>query len=273
MLSLKQLVGRAAVLLRTQPILWTPPLAVALVTSLLIPAGAGGVSVLLSGLITLAVTAGWYALIARAEVDAKPQWDDFFVAIGRHFSGLLSGTLAFLALVALVALPLVMAGAQWVGPKMLTRLQNEVPAMLKQAQTQPDVLLKADPALILAVDRLLLVALVAVLWYGLVTLGLLFWKQSLVLTNRPWTAAFKDSLAVVREHFGLIIGLLSLQALGYLVAAFVGLLPFPLGVFGWMAMIWIHVWSTIALTVLYMHARPEARTLDAGSESPTGQPS
>ncbi len=273
MLSLKQLVGRAATLLRTQPILWTPPLGVALFTSLMIPTGAPGFGLLITGLVNLAVTAGWYALIARAEADQKPQWDDFFVAIGRHFSGLLMGTVAFLALVGLVALPLIYAGATWVGEPMLLRLQKELPQLLEKAQTQPDVLLNADPALILAVDRLLMMALLAVLWYGLVTLGLLFWKQAVVLANKPWTQAFKDSLAVVKAHFGLIIGLLSLQAVGYLLAAILGILPFPIGVFGWMAMIWIHVWSTIALTVLYMHARPEARSLAAASESPTDQPS
>lgn len=273
MLSLKQLVGRAATLLRTQPILWTPPLGVALFSSLMIPTGAPGLSVLLTGLVTLAVTAGWYALIARAEADQKPQWDDFFVAIGRHFTGLITGTIAFLALVAVVALPLVFAGAQWVGEPMLLRLQKELPVLLEKAQTQPDVLLKADPALILAVDRLLLMALLAVLWYGLVTLGLLFWKQALVLANKPWPEAFKDSLALVKAHFGLIIGVLSLQAAAYLVAAVLSILPFPIGVFGWMLMIWVHVWGTVAMTVLYVHARPEARSLDAGSASPTGQPS
>lgn len=271
MLSLKQLIRRAATLLRTQPILWTPPLGIALVTSLMIPAGSRGTGFLITGLITLAVTAGWYALIARAEADEKPLWDEFFVAIGRCFSGLLTGTIAFLALVALVAIPLLLAGAQWAGPEMLTRLQAELPPLLEKAQTKPEVLLNADPALVLALDRLLVVMLGAVLWYGLVTLGLLFWKQALVLRNLAWLEAFKDSLAVVKAHFGMILGLLSLQGLGYLVAAFFSVLPFPIGVFGWMLMIAVHVWSTIALTVLYMHARPEVKTRDAEPASPTAQ--
>lgn len=272
MLSLKQLVVRANTLLRTQPILWTPPLAIALFTSLMIPTGAAGVSVLVSGLITLAVTAGWYALIASAEADQKPEWDAFFVAIGRHFSGLLMGTLAFFGLVAAVVVPLLLAGAYWVGPAMLTRIQTELPALMEKAQNDPKILLAADPALVLALDRLLVVVLVAVLWYGLVTLGLIVWKQALVLRNLPWWEAFRDSLAVLKAHFGLFIGVLSLQAFGYLGAAFLSVLPFPIGVFGWMLMIAIHVWSTIALTVLYLHARPEAKSLGEGSASPTGQP-
>lgn len=273
MLSLKQLVGRAATLLRTQPLLWTPPLAIALFSSLTIPTGAPAVSAVVSGLISLAVTAGWYALIARAEADEKPQWDDFFVAIGRHFGSLILGTMAFLAIVALVAVPIMLAGAQWAGPEMLPRLQAELPPLFQQAQTHPDALLKADPALVLALDRLLIAATGALLWYGLVTLGLLFWKQAVVLQNLTWWAAFRDSLAVLKSNLGVIIGLLTLQGFGYLLAAFFSVLPFPIGVVGWMAMIWIHVWSTIALTVLYVHARPLPKTLDASSASPTGQPS
>lgn len=273
MLSLKQLVERAATLLRTQPILWTPPLGIALFSSLMMSGGTPGSTFLLTGLVTIAVTAGWYALIARAEANEKPLWDDFFVAIGRNFGGLLTGSIAFLALVALVVLPLMLAGAQWAGPEMLTRLQTELPPLLEKAQTKPEVLLTADPALVLALDRLLLVTLGAVLWYGLVTLGLLFWKQALVLRNLKWQEAFKDSLAVVRAHFKLIVGLLTLQVLGYLAAAFFSIWPFPIGVLGWMLMIAIHVWSTIALTVLYLHARPEVNTLDSEPASPTAQAS
>lgn len=273
MLSLKQLVGRAATLLRTQPLLWTPPLAIALFSSLTIPTGAPAVSAIVSGLITLAVTAGWYALIARAEADEKPVWDDFFVAIGRHFAGLIAGTVAFFALVALIAVPVMLAGVQWAGPEMLTRLQTELPPLLEQAQTHPDVLLKVDPALLVALNRLLTAASGAVLWYGLVSFGLIFWKQALVLQNLSWWAAFKDSLAVFKAHFGLVLGLLTLQGLGYLVAIILCLLPFPIGVVGWMGMIWIHVWSTVALTIAYMQARPLPKTLDASSASPTGQPS
>lgn len=271
--SLKQLVGRAASLLRSRPILWTPPLAIALFSTLMIPTGAPALSVVVSSLLTLAVTAGWYALIARAEADAEPRWDDFLVAVGRHFAGLIAGSLAFFSLVALVAFPLLLLGAHWVGPDMLTRLQTELPPLLQKAQTHPDALLKADPALVLALDRLLIAATGAALWYGLVTLGLIFWKQALVLQNLPWWTAFRDSLAVLRTNFGMVLGLLTLQAVGYLSAAVLSVLPFPVGVLGWMGMLWIHVWSTTALTVLYMHARPLPRTQDAGSPSPTGQPS
>lgn len=273
MLSLKQLVGRAATLLRTQPLLWTPPLAIALLSSLTIPTGAPALGIVVSSLITLAVTAGWYALIARAESDAKPQWDDFFVAIGRHFGGLVLGTLVFLLMVGLVAVPLLYLGAMWAGPEMLTRLQSELPPLVQQAQTDPEVLLKADPALVLALDRLLIAVSGAILWYGLVTLGLVFWKQALVLMNLKWWEAFRDSLSVLKEHFGLVLGLLTLQAAGYLLALVFSALPFPAGVVGWMALIWIHVWSTVALTVLYVHARPLPRTPDAAPASPTGLPS
>jgi heme/copper-type cytochrome/quinol oxidase subunit 3 len=115
MQSLKQLIARATRLTVSQPILWTPPLGIALLSSLMAPQATPqmGIILLVTALITLAVTAGWYALIAGANGDQPPVLDDFFVAIGRHFVPLVVGTIVFGLLIALVAVPLLMArGAQ-----------------------------------------------------------------------------------------------------------------------------------------------------------------
>lgn len=275
MLSLKQLAARAFTLLRTQPVLWTPPLGVALLSTLLLPTSAGpmAIMVLVSGLFSLAVTAGWYALIARADVDERPLWDDFFEAIGRHFAPLVLGTVLFFLVVGLLAVPAVVGAALWAGPGLLNRLQSELPGLLTQAQTHPEVLTTIDPALVTAFNRLMLGLIGAATWYALVNVVLLFWKQATVLGHQGWIEAWRTSMTMLRTHFALVMGLLTLEGLLYVATASLSVLPFPLGAFGWLGMVGVHVWSTTAFTVLYARVYPPLRTADSASVSPTGLPS
>jgi hypothetical protein len=267
----KQLIARAGTLLRTQPILWSPPLGVALMSSLTIPAGAAvAVMAVVTALIGLAVTAGWYALIERADANQRPSWDDFFIAIGRHFVTLLLGTAVFAVLVGLIGVPSLLAGAAWAGSAALLKLQNQLPILLEQAQTHPEVLQNLDPTLANAVVRLTVGIAVGLTWYALVSVALLFWKQAVVIGNLSWWPAWRQSLSLLRSHFRLVMGLLTLQTIAYLAAAFVSALPTPIGILGWFLMIGVHVMATVTYTLVYSQAVPPVRTADADSPSPTG---
>lgn len=271
MLSLKQLVGRAITLSRTQPMLWVPPLGVALLSTLTLPTGSGPASLmaLVSALIGLAVTLGWYALIVRAEANETPTWDDFFVAIGRFFSPLLLGSIAYAGLVLLLGLPLMLAGASWIGTAKLqnlqTQLQKQVVPALERMQTQPDALLSIDPAIWTTLNQLMLVVSAVVIWYGIVSVALLFWKQALVLSELSWSKAWGRSLHAIKEHFRRVMGLLTVQAIAYLFAALLGAMPMPLGLIGWFGLLAVHVLSTITYTLFYVRAYPPVKTPDAAS--------
>lgn len=273
MQSLKQLVARAARLTASQPILWTPPLGIALLSSLMAPRATAqmGIILVVTALITLAVTAGWYALIERASSDQPPVWDDFFVAIGRHFVPLVGGTVVFGLVVAVVALPSVMAGAAWAGAEALNKLKDVLPGLLEQAQTKPEVLLTLDPALMTAAYRFFVGLCGAGLWFALVSMALIFWKQAVVLGGMPWPQAWKASLTVLRRHFGLAVGVMSVHGVAYLAAAFLSLMPIPVGMVGWLMLIGVDVFATVAYTLLYLEAMPPVRTAETPSASPTGQ--
>lgn len=273
MQSLKQLIARAARLTVSQPILWTPPLGIALLSSMTAPQATPqmGIIFLVSALITLAVTAGWYALIAKADSDQPPVWDDFFVAVGRHFVPLIGGTIVFGLLVAVVAVPLIMAGATWAGPEALNKLKDLLPSLLEQSKTKPEVLFAIDPSLLLAANRLLLGICGAGLWFALLSLGLLFWKQAVVLGTMPWPGAWKASFTIVRRHFAPVMGVMTLHGAVYMAAAVLSLLPIPFGLVGWLLLIGVDVFATVAYTLLYMEALPPIKTAESASATPIGQ--
>lgn len=272
MQSLKQLIARAARLTVSQPILWTPPLAIALLSSLMLPKATPqmGILLLVSGLITLAVTAGWYALIERADGDQPPVWDDFFVAVGRHFVPLIGGTIVFGLLVAVVAVPLVMAGGAWAGPEALKTLKDILPGLMEQAKTKPEVLLSIEPTLLMAANRFFLGICGAGLWFAVVSMALLLWKQAVVIGTMPWLEAWKASLAIVRRHFGLVMGVMTVHGAAYMVAAMFSVMPLPLGMLGWFCLIGVDVFATVAYTLLYMQAQPPVKSAESAEASPTG---
>ncbi|MBO9540440.1 hypothetical protein J7643_07590 [bacterium] len=273
MQPLKQLIARAARLTVSQPILWTPPLGIALLSSLMAPQATPqmGIIFLVTALITLAVTAGWYALIAKAASDELPVWEDFFVAIGRHFSTLIGGTIVFGLLVAVVAVPLLMAAVSWAGPESLNKLKDLLPGLMQQAQTKPEVLLSIEPSLLLAANRFFLGLCGAGLWFALLSMVLLFWKQAVVLGTMPWPEAWKASLTVMRRHFGPAMGVMTVHGLAYLAAAFFSLMPLPFGLIGWLLLIGVDVFATVAYTLLYLEAIPPVKTAESASATPTGQ--
>lgn len=271
MLSLKQLVGRAVTLSRTQPMLWAPPLGVALLSTLTLPAGAGPSSVMaiVSGLIGLAMTLGWYALIVRADAGETPTWDDFFVAVGRFFSPVLLGSVAYVALILLFGLPVLFSGATWIGVDRLlllqTQLQKQVVPALERMQTHPDALLAIDPAVWTTLNQLALVVLAIAIWYGILSVVLLFWKQAMVLSELNWRESWARSWQVVKEHFRLVMGMLTAQAIAFLFAALLGAMPMPFGIIGWFGLLGIHVISTISYTTFYVHVCPPVKKSDAES--------
>lgn len=258
--SVQQLMSRTGSLLRVYPILWTAPLGLALLMALVNPAGpkAGSLLVVVIGLINLAVTLGWLAQIGRADQDARPTWDDFFTAIGRCFGSMVIGSLMMFGLVLLVALPILLLGYDWAGPKVLAELIKQAPDLARRLQHDPLALSALDPTQLQALLRMLIAMLGAATWYAALSLALLYWNQSLVLGQRRWLAAWKDSVAVIREHFGLTMGLVSLQTLGYVVGMLAGIAPGPFDVLGWLIMFFCQVFFPVAFTLLYRRARPEA---------------
>lgn len=251
--------------------LWAPPLGMALLSTLTIPAGVGPSSLMaiVLGLIGLAMTLGWYALIVRADAGESPIWDDFFVVIGRFFSPLVLGSIAYGALILLVGLPLVLIGSAWIGTNKLqllqTQLQNQVLPALEKMKTQPDLFLAIDPAVWSTLNQLLLVVSAIAIWYGIVSVALLFWKQAMVLSELSWRESWARSLQVLKEHFRLVMGLLTIQALALLFAALLGALPMPFGIIGWFGLLGIHVISTITYTLFYVRAYPPVKKSDAES--------
>ncbi|MNL54552.1 hypothetical protein D3C87_1778920 [compost metagenome] len=123
----------------------------------------------------------------------------------------------------------------------------------------------------MAANRFFLGICGAGLWFALVSLGLLFWKQAVVLGAMPWPEAWKASFTVLRRHFGLAMGVMTVHGAAYMVAAFLSLLPIPLGLVGWMFLIGVDVFATVAYTLLYLEALPPVRTAESASATPTGQ--
>ncbi|MNY52622.1 hypothetical protein D3C86_1883100 [compost metagenome] len=100
---------------------------------------------------------------------------------------------------------------------------------------------------------------------------LLFWKQGVVLGAMPWPEAWRASVSVMRRHFGPAMGLMTVHGLAYLGAAVFSLLPMPIGLIGWLLLIGVDVFATVAYTLLYLEAIPPVKTADSASASPTGQ--
>lgn len=256
--SVQQLLSRAGALLRAHPLLWTPPLAIALLMALANPGGpnVSGPMFLVVSLINLAVTLGWLELIDTADRGEKPTWDAFFTAIGRHFQPMVLGSLAALLVVLAVALPLVLLAVVWADPAVLTALGKELPALTKQLQANPDALASLQPAYLVAMSRLLVGVMAGAIWYGLVSLALLYWNQALVLGKLGWREAWKDSWAMFRGHLGLTLGLVTWQTLGFVLGFALGAAPLPLDLIGWMLVFACQVVFPVAFTLAYRQAHP-----------------
>jgi hypothetical protein len=122
----------------------------------------------------------------------------------------------------------------------------------------------------MAANRFFLGICGAGLWFALVTLGLLFWKQAVVLGTMSWQEAWKASLTVLRQHFGLTMGVMTVHGVAYMGAILLSLSPMPIGLVGWLGLIGVDVFATVAYTLLYLEALPPVKSAESASASPTG---
>lgn len=262
---LKQLFTRSLSLLAAHPRLAAPPLILTLFLGLWLGT-AGGDRMLLwviGGLIHVAVTGGWLAMIVCAQKGDRPLWEHFFDGLGRHFWTLALGQANLVMLAIALALPLTFMAMAWIGPQDAQWLQGELTALSKRPTLEA-----LDPKL---VSLLVKAGGLALVWLAMVLVlhtVLLFWMQAAVILNVGWTHAWRRSIGLFRAHVGPLLVLLTIQGLFNGLAFGAGLLNAPLA--SQLLALATNVVFTIAYTLTFLDL---VKTTDDNSPSPTGLPS
>lgn len=194
-----------------------PPLLMLVLTSALVGAAPSPLTVVSLGLLNLAVTGGWYALILLAARKEPLRWDDFLTGVGRHFYPLVSGTMVFFCAMMAVILPLTFVGLRWAGDP------RKIP--LSQLQQQ---LAKGDmtiaPQWMELLTRWSMILLVALLIYAVSSYFLLLWNQVVVLERTHWIKAWTKSARLAVRFWKPLCAILTVNGLAWLVAVLLKLI-------------------------------------------------
>ncbi|HBN08410.1 MAG TPA: hypothetical protein DD435_07105 [Cyanobacteria bacterium UBA8530] len=198
--------------MQERPILMMPPLVMVLLSGFLLGSGFQPTTLISLGLLNLAVTGGWYRMLALATLNRPSGMDEFLSGIGRHFVQLVLGSLVFfLGLILLVA-PWMPLAKRWAGDP------SRIPFASLQVQLSKGDLSALDPGMLLTLSRWSLILSLVFLLYGLASYFLLLWKQAVVIRLLSWPQAWALSARMALKYWKPLFAILTVNGLAWLVA-------------------------------------------------------
>ncbi len=219
MRSAADLMATARGTLAKWPALWLPPILMNMAQSLsgipLTSLPAQVVTGISANLGAMIINAGWLAMIGVALTGEKPTFEAFSSGINRRWGAIVSGSLVFVLLLALMLAGLVWYGDTHYGTNTLREWYQSIEKLTAaelNAALQPEKL----PTAIKSWMYLLMLWMTAAA--GL-TFLLLYWQPLVVLRDMPWWTAWAASIRMVVTRFVQTLGF----ALFHLIAFAAGL--------------------------------------------------
>lgn len=233
-----------------------PPFLLILLSSILVGSGSLkaqlGTLVSLS-LLNLAVTGGWYKLIALAAAQKKLHWDDFLTGIGQHFWQLVLGNLVFFSTLGLASIPFVLGGLKWAGdPRKLPLESIQKHLLAGKIET-------IAPEHLLILSKWMIIFCIIGALYGIMSYFLLLWNQAIVVREESWLGAWRTSFHLTTAAWKPVSAILMVNALAWFAAIFFRILPLgPIAlILSSVASLVAEIYFRIAFTVFVSQKYPQ----------------